>query len=61
MRKAKLIEETDRNRAILRIWDESAADALHRFCRYARTQISAAMLFDGGKGLALCARCHDAL
>ena len=52
MRSAKLIEDlkvedNGRNRAILRIWEESAADVLHRFCPYTGAQISAAMLFDG--------------
>lgn len=52
IRSAKLIEDlkvedNGRNRAILRIWEESAADVLHRFCPYTGAQISAAMLFDG--------------
>lgn len=41
------IADTGANRAILRIWKESALDALHRVCPYTGTQISAAMLFDG--------------
>lgn len=40
-------EDNGRNRAILRIWEESSADVLHRFCPYTGAQISAAMLFDG--------------
>lgn len=52
LRSAKLIEElkiedNGRNRAILRVWEESALDVLHRFCPYTGAQISAAMLFDG--------------
>lgn len=52
LRSAKLIEElkiddSGRNRAILRVWEESAADVLHRFCPYTGAQISASMLFDG--------------
>lgn len=51
-RSAKLIEDlkvedNGRNRAILRVWEESAKDVLHRFCPYTGAQISAAMLFDG--------------
>ncbi|WP_372839742.1 type II CRISPR RNA-guided endonuclease Cas9 [Phaeovulum sp.] len=51
-RSAKLIEDlkiddNGRNRAILRVWEESGADVLHRFCPYTGAQISASMLFDG--------------
>ncbi len=51
-RSAKLVEDlkvedNGRNRAILRVWEESAADVLHRFCPYTGAKISAAMLFDG--------------
>ncbi|AMY71134.1 type II CRISPR RNA-guided endonuclease Cas9 [Frigidibacter mobilis] len=52
MRSAKLIgdlkiEDNGRNRGILRVWEESAADVLHRCCPYTGAQISASMLFDG--------------
>lgn len=51
-RSAKLIEDlkvedNGRNRAILRVWEESGKDVLHRFCPYTGAQISAGMLFDG--------------
>ncbi|MDO5648378.1 type II CRISPR RNA-guided endonuclease Cas9, partial [Paracoccus sp. (in: a-proteobacteria)] len=41
------VEDNGRNRAILRVWEESSADALKRCCPYTGTMISAAMLFDG--------------
>lgn len=52
MRSQKLIEElkaedSGRNRAILRVWEESATDVLKRCCPYTGRMISAAMLFDG--------------
>ena len=51
-RSQKLIEDlkqqdNGRNRALLRIWEESSSDVMHRFCPYTGAQISAAMLFDG--------------
>lgn len=52
MRSEKLIEElkvedSGRNRAILRVWEESATDVLKRCCPYTGKMISATMLFDG--------------
>lgn len=52
IRSAKLIEDlgiedNGRNRAILRLWEESSADEQQRFCPYTGAQITATMLFDG--------------
>ncbi|WP_374189436.1 type II CRISPR RNA-guided endonuclease Cas9 [Paracoccus thiocyanatus] len=52
LRSQKLIEElkvedNGRNRAILRVWEESATDVLKRCCPYTGERISATMLFDG--------------
>ncbi|MBL4927771.1 type II CRISPR RNA-guided endonuclease Cas9 [Fuscibacter oryzae] len=41
------VEDNGRNRAILRVWEESSSDPLKRFCPYTGARISAAMLFDG--------------
>lgn len=41
------VEDNGRNRAILRVWEESSADVMHRFCPYSGAQIRAGMLFDG--------------
>lgn len=41
------VADTGANRAILRIWEESATDVLRRVCPYTGAQISATMLFDG--------------
>ncbi|MDO5612903.1 MAG: type II CRISPR RNA-guided endonuclease Cas9 [Paracoccus sp. (in: a-proteobacteria)] len=51
-RSQKLIEElkvqdNGRNRAILRVWEETSPDVLKRRCPYTGQVISAAMLFDG--------------
>lgn len=51
-RSQKLLEElgqadTGANRAVLRIWEESSTDVLHRICPYTGQQINATMLFDG--------------
>lgn len=41
------VEDNGRNRAILRIWEETSSDVLKRRCPYTGEMISAAMLFDG--------------
>ena len=41
------VEDNGRNRAILRIWEETSSDVLKRRCPYTGEVISAAMLFDG--------------
>lgn len=52
LRSHKLIEElkvedSGRNRAILRVWEESSTDVLKRCCPYTGERICATMLFDG--------------
>jgi CRISPR-associated endonuclease Csn1 len=41
------VEDNGRNRAILRLWEESSTDVLKRCCPYTGEMISAAMLFNG--------------
>lgn len=52
LRSQKLIEElkvedNGRNRALLRVWEESSTDVLKRCCPYTGERICATMLFDG--------------